>query len=107
MHIQAEVMTADCRKMEEATDELERKNEKLTAQLARQTARAEKVAEGGENRRWRRGCDAMCLVCSRAHPMAHISFLANRIRDFMIIEIIEKSHFINYKCAMFLTAGYS
>ena len=38
-----EVMTADCRKMEEGSDELERKIEKLNAQLARQTARAEKV----------------------------------------------------------------
>ena len=36
-------MTADCRKMEETSDDVERKNEKLTAQLARQTARAEKV----------------------------------------------------------------
>lgn len=80
MHIQAEVMTADCRKMEETADELERKNEKLTAQLARQTARAEKVTEGG--RRWGRGRDAMCLVCSRVRPMAHVSFPANRITDF-------------------------
>ena len=38
-----QVMTADCRKMEEGSDELERKIEKLNAQLARQTARAEKV----------------------------------------------------------------
>eukprot|EP00435_Cladocopium_sp_Y103_P055685 s376_g18.t1 len=37
------VMTADCRKMEEGNDELLRKIEELNAQLARQTARAEKA----------------------------------------------------------------
>ena len=39
----AEAMTAESRKMEE-TSELQQKNEKLNAQLERETARAEKAA---------------------------------------------------------------
>ena len=37
-------MTVECRKMEETSEELQQKNEKLNAQLERETARAEKAA---------------------------------------------------------------
>ena len=37
-------MTAESRKMEETSEELQQKNEKLNAQLERETARAEKAA---------------------------------------------------------------
>ena len=36
-------MTAECRKMEETSDQLQQKNERLNAQLERETARAEKA----------------------------------------------------------------
>ena len=58
-------MTAECRKMEETSEELQQKNAKLNAQLERETARAEKAWAKHVNRggtaAFLHGCVCVCV----------------------------------------------
>ena len=68
-------MTAECRKMEETSEELQQKNAKLNAQLERETARAEKAwakhVNCGGTAAFLHGCVCVCRQDSSMSRSKH------------------------------------